>query len=108
MTNPEAILQIERLLGRAEFRGALGLQAGALPFPLDAGQRDRLSALVDERLAQLAQALLEEAMASDDVVDAPSALAFLRDRREFLGDLLSRPQAERLQAAFEQRVATWG
>ena len=108
MTNPEAILQLARLTGRAEFQAALGIPQGEEPASLDGEQRARLQELVETRIDVLTTALLDEAMASDDVVDSGSATAYLQDRLTFLGDLISPAQRDRIAATFERRVAAWG
>jgi len=67
----------------------------------------RLRALLDERLDRLARGLLEEAVASDDVVDAASAEAYLEDRLAFFGDILTEEQRGRVKEAYMQAVRRW-
>ena len=107
MANPEAILQLARLAGRQAFHASLGFQEGEEPAVLDDAQHDRVRALIDDHIEAIAGGLLEEAMASDDVTDAGSAIVYLRDRLDFLGDLLSAEQQQRIASAFEGRVASW-
>ena len=78
---------------------------GAVVEGLDA---QRLRALLDERLDRLARRLLEEAVASDDVVDAASAETYLDDRLAFFGDLLSEEQRRRVKEAYMGAVRRWG
>jgi len=108
MTNPEAIVQMARLTGRAAFYGTMGFQEGDEPAQLDDAQRALLRGLIGSRIDEVAAALVEEAMASDDVIDAGSANVYLRDRLEFLGDLLTDEQQKQIMSAFERRVAAWG
>lgn len=67
----------------------------------------RLRALLDERLDRLARRLLEEAVASDDVVDAASAEAYLEDRLAFFGDVLTDEQRGRVKELFAQVPRGW-
>lgn len=67
----------------------------------------RLRALLDERLDRLARGLLEEAVASDDVLDAASAEAYLEDRLAFFGDVLTVAQRERVREFFTQVPRGW-
>lgn len=97
----ERLLQLARLLGAEAFAGRFGPPQTAEP------EADALSVLIDERLAELAQALVEEAAASDDVLDTSSAQAYLEDRLRTLGDLLTPEQSERVQAEFRRRTAGW-
>jgi hypothetical protein len=107
MTDPEAILQLARLTGRDEFLRRLQLDAGRIPPQLDADQRRRLTAWIDEQCEALVQGLLDEAMACDDVQDAGSACAYLEDRLRFLNDLLSAAQQQRVREQFARVAQTW-
>jgi len=89
---PIQLAQLARLLGAA----AEGLDVR------------RLLALLDERLDRLARGLLEEAVASDDVVDAASAEAYLEDRLAFLGGLLSEEQRGQVREVYMEAVRRWG
>jgi hypothetical protein len=66
-----------------------------------------LQNLIDRRIGYVLGAVLEEAMASDDVVDSATAMDYLRDRLNFLGDLMTAEQRIRLTEMFEGRVAAW-
>lgn len=68
---------------------------------------EELSRAVDTGFERLAEGIVAEASASDDVVDRESALAFVNARIEFLGPLLSNDQKQRLRAAIEEKVASW-
>jgi hypothetical protein len=67
----------------------------------------RLRTLLDERLDRLARGLLEEAVASDDVVDAASAEAYLEDRLAFFGGLLSEEQRGWVKELFMAAAGRW-
>jgi len=95
------LLQLARLAGIDAFTQRFGAPQSAEP---DAAA---LRSLVDERLDAIAQALVEEAAASDDVTDAASAASYLEDRLTTLGDLLSSEQGDRLRAAFAERTRDW-
>jgi hypothetical protein len=88
---PIQLAQLARLLGVA----AEGLDVRPLP------------ALLDERLDRLARGLLEEAIASDDVVDAASAEAYLDDRLTFFGDILTEQQRGRVKEFFMAATGRW-
>jgi hypothetical protein len=68
---------------------------------------DSLRTLINQRLDEVARALVEEAAASDDVLDVESALAYLDDRLRTLGALVTPAQADRLRAAFVERTKAW-
>ena len=97
----DRLLQIARLVGAEAFAERFGPPQTAQP------DLDALRALVEERLDQVAQRLVEEAAASDDVIDAASAAAYLEDRLRTLGDVLTPGQAERIRAAFEECTVAW-
>ena len=107
MTNPEGILQLARLAGRAEFYQQMDLPDGVLPGALDPDQKERLRVLIEARLEQVATSLLQEAMACDDVHDATSANAYLEERLAFLGGLLTESQATRIRLRLTARTSTW-
>jgi hypothetical protein len=88
----EAQAQLARLLSNDALRSA---PPQALPSAVDAAW------------ARLVDGLVAEAAASDDVIDRPSAVVFLRDRVAFLADLLSDDQRQRLARELEERVAAW-
>jgi hypothetical protein len=108
MTNPEAILQLARLTGRDAFLQAIGQSSGEEPAELSDQQLEDVHALVDASINRIASGVLDEAMASDDVIDSASALVYLDDRLDFLGDLLTREQRENISAKVEGQVKSWG
>lgn len=97
----ERLLQLARLVGLDAFTERFGPPQTAAP------DADGLRSLIDERLDDLARALVAEAAASDDVIDAASAGAYLEDRLRTLGDLFTPQQAEQIQAAFQKGIAGW-
>ena len=68
---------------------------------------EAIRALVSERLDHVAQGLVEEAAASDDVIDPSSAVAYLEDRLRTLDELLTPQQAARIRSAFREGTAGW-
>jgi len=101
MPQRERLLQLARLAGGEAFSGRFGPPQTAEPAP------DALRAFVGERLETIARGLVEEAAASDDVIDAASAQTYLEDRLRTLGDLLSDEQTDRLRAAFAEKTSGW-
>jgi hypothetical protein len=89
---PEALVQIARLLGDDGLRHASDVE---------------VAAAVEHGFSRLADALVDEAAASDDVIDRKSALVYLDDRLSFLGALLEEGQRGRLREALVERVAGW-
>jgi len=101
--SPILLAQLARLLGAEELRTSLAHQGKA--EGIDVG---RLQAFLGERLERLARGLLEEAVASDDVVDAASAETYLEDRLAFFGELLSEGQRRRVRELYLEAVRRWG
>lgn len=97
----ERLLQLARLVGLDAFTQRFGSPQTAEP------DGDALCALIDERLDDIARSLVEEAAASDDVIDADSAQVYLEDRLGTLGDLLTGGQTERLRDSFRERTKDW-
>ncbi|MBI4570594.1 MAG: hypothetical protein HY723_01490 [Chloroflexi bacterium] len=97
----ERLLQLARLAGVQAFRERFGPPQAAQPGAAE------LRAFVAARLDEIARRLVEEAAASDDVVDRASAAAYLEDRLATLGDLLSKEQAARVRRAFADRTSAW-
>ena len=97
----ERLLQLARLIGIDAFVERFGLPQAAEPEP------PALQKLVEERLEDITDALVEEAAASDDVLDPESALSYLEDRLRTLAELLAPEQAERIRGAFRERTADW-
>ena len=107
-TNPEALLQLARILGRDELFDRLGSRGTGPPAELSEAQLAAARSLAEERVEQLVRALLEEAAACDDVIDAASGLAYLEDRLAFLGELLSEETRARLRQGYGVVVRGWG
>jgi hypothetical protein len=97
----EQLVQIARLIGLDAFSERFGPPQTAAPD--DAALR----VLIDERLDDVVRGLVEEAAASDDVLDVESALAYLDDRLYTLGALITPEQAEVIRAAFAERTKEW-
>ena len=97
----ERLLQLARLVGLEAFTERFGSPQTAEP------DADVLRALIEERLDDIARRLVEEAAASDDVIDAASALSYLEDRLRTLDELLTPEQTERVRASFRERTAGW-
>ncbi len=97
----EALTQLARLAGLDLFVERFGS-----PQTTDASDED-LAALIDDRLREIARALIAEAAASDDVLDAASAQEYLEDRLRTLADFLSEEQQASLRAAFIQGTKDW-
>lgn len=98
--SPIQLAQLARLLGAEELHRALARHGEGI----DVG---RLRAFIEERLERLARGLLEEAVASDDVVDAASAETYLEDRLAFFGELLSEGQRQRVRELYLEAVRRW-
>lgn len=97
----ERLIQIARLIGVDRFTRRFGSPQAAEP------ELDELRALIDQRLDRVAQALVEEAAASDDVIDRATAASYLEDRLRTLGDVLTDEQARRIGTAFRERTSGW-
>ncbi|MGB2695749.1 MAG: hypothetical protein WBD55_11275 [Dehalococcoidia bacterium] len=97
----ERLLQLARLIGIDAFTERFGAPQTAEP------EDDALRSLVGERLESIAARLVEEAAASDDVIDRTSADSYLEDRLATLGELLSSEQVARVRVAFTAATAGW-
>ena len=97
----ERLLQLARLVGPDVFIERFGSPQTAEP------DGEALRALIAERLDHIVRSLVEEAAASDDVIDTASAALYLHDRIETLDDLLTHPQAESIRARFREQTAAW-
>ncbi len=97
----ERLVQLARLAGVDVFSERFGSPQTAAP---DAAA---LASLVGERLDQIAQGLIGEAAASDDVIDAASAQVYLDDRLRTLGDLFTSEQSAAIRAAFQAATEGW-
>ncbi len=107
MTRRIAILQLSRLLGKEEFYRRLSLDEGSEPDELSGEQMARLRLLVDERLKELVRGLAAEVVASDDVTDVVSGVAYLEDRLSFFGELLTAGQKEEVRDGFRSFASRW-
>lgn len=107
MSLATALGQLARIIG-PEFRQRLGMAADT-PFPdeLAPELHERALALSAVHADRLAEALIAEASASDDVHDAASATAYLDDRLLFLGPLLSDETCRRVRQRFGSAVQQW-
>jgi hypothetical protein len=103
--NPIQLAQLSRLLGADDLRSLVGRGREGGGEGVDLA---RLRSFFDARVEPLARALLEEAVASDDVVDAASAETYLEDRLAFFGELLSEEQGRRVRASYMETVRRWG
>jgi hypothetical protein len=90
--DPEALTQLARLLKDESLRDA---------------SIDRAQAAIDEKLPLFASGLLEEATASDDVLDRESALEFIRSRLAYFGTLVRDDQKELLLEDIRSRIEAW-
>ncbi len=97
----EQLLQLARLAGAAAFADRFGPPQTADP------DVEALQGLVEERLAEVVRSLVEEAAASDDVIDIASAEAYLDDRLHTLGELLTKEQVERIRLGFRESIKEW-
>jgi hypothetical protein len=97
----EILVQLARLTGAEAFAERFGSPQTADP---DAAA---IRAFVEERLHTVADGLVSEAAASDDVTDRASATSYLEDRLTTLADLLTGEQASRIRSRFSERTAGW-
>lgn len=88
----EAAAQIARMLSDPALRTA---------------DDDRIRAAVDADFERLADALVEETAASDDVSDRESGLRYAESRVRFLAIVLSSDQQWRLLEAVRERLEAW-
>jgi hypothetical protein len=91
-TDPEAQTQLARLLRDESLRSA---------------PPDQLRAAVDRSSELLVEGLVAEAAASDDVLDQPSALSFVRLRLDTLRGVLSEQQTSHLYEAVRGKIEAW-
>lgn len=103
----EVLLQVARMLGDDRVLAPLGLSRERLPPSLDDGQRQQLQSLLEGELTRLAEALLAEAAACDDVVDRHSGLVYLEDRLRHLEKLLAPHQVEHLRGRLHELTRQW-
>jgi hypothetical protein len=107
MSKRVAVLQLSRLLGKEEFYRWLSLDEGSEPDELSGEQMARLQLLVDERLEELVRGLAAEVVASDDVTDVVSGIAYLEDRLSFFSELLTADQREKVRDGFASFSSRW-
>jgi hypothetical protein len=91
-SDPEALTQLARLLQNDRLRAA---------------SIDEAQAAIDEKMPLLASGLLEEAAASDDVLDRESALEFIRSRLAYFGTLVRDDQRALLLDDIRSRIEAW-
>jgi hypothetical protein len=89
---PEVLAQLARMLGDDALRVATDAE---------------VQEAVDAQFGRLAEALVAETAASDDVFDRASALAYLDSRLETLSLVLSNEQADRLRSAAASAISDW-
>ncbi|HZQ36699.1 MAG TPA: hypothetical protein VFD32_12255 [Dehalococcoidia bacterium] len=102
-----ALVQLVRLLGRAEALTALGVETEPDPAMVSVEQRARLAELLEARLERVSAQLVDEAAASDDVTNRAAGMAFVDDRIAAFVDLLCGDQPERLRAAAARLLEGW-
>ncbi len=102
-----ALVQLARLLGRAETLAALGAETEPDPAALAPEQRERLAELLDARLESVASELAGEAAASDDVTSREAGMTWVEDRIAAFADLLRADQAERLRSETARLLEEW-
>lgn len=105
MELPERLTRLARLGGRDAFVGSVGHPEAIRE--LSSAQRGALAAFVDARIERIAAGLVEEAAASDDVLSAADAEAFVADRLAEFGDALTEEQARAVARAARDRLASW-
>jgi hypothetical protein len=91
-SNPEALAQLARLLGNNALRTSTEIEV-------------RAAASAD--IERLADGLVAEAAASDDVTDAETAREFLTARLKFLKGSLDDPTGARLWQLVQDKIEAW-
>ena len=91
-SNPEALAQLARLLGNNALRTSNEIEV-------------RAAASADPE--RLADGLVAEAAASDDVTDTESAREFLTARLNFLNGLLDEATGTRLWQLIQDKIESW-
>ena len=97
----ESMVQLARLIGLEQFLERFGSPHTAEP------NTESLAALVEERLDAIANGLVAEAAASDDVIDRVSAQTFFKDRLKTLGELIGEGNQRALATAFAESTKDW-
>ena len=90
--DPEALAQLSRLLAEVDLRGASAVEA---------------QAAVQRHLQRLADGLIAEAAASDDVFSRDSALEFLEARLSFFAALIADSDTNQLRQVLREKVEAW-
>lgn len=103
---PEQLTRLARLGGRDDFVAVIGPPEAL--WTLSARQRSALLKYVRARIHRIAEELVKEAAASDDVLSAADAEAFIADRLAELGDVLERADAHAIAQVARERLASWG
>lgn len=91
-TDPEAQAQLARLLADESLRAA---------------SREALMTAINAHFELLANGIVAEAAASDDVFDRDSGLEFATKRVENLGGALTAEQQSRLLTAVQGKIEAW-
>jgi hypothetical protein len=91
-SNPEVLAQLARLLGNNALRTSTEIEA-------------RAAASAD--IERLANGLVAEAAASDDVTDVESAREFLTARLNFLNGVLDDETGTRLWQLVQDKIDAW-
>lgn len=97
----ETLTQLARLIGIDLYTERFGSPQTTEPTD------EELAALIDDRLGEIADGLIAEAAASDDVLDAGSAEEYLADRLRTLAGFLSEQQQTSLRTAFAEGTKDW-
>lgn len=104
---PLALRQLGRIIGIA-LEERLGLPVGAVPLDaLHDEQVREVQRLTDAYAVRIADALIAETMASDDVQDAEAAAFYLEDRLACFGPLLSSETRRRIRARLHTVTHGW-
>lgn len=103
---PEQLTRLARLGGRDDFVAAIGPPETL--WTLSTRQRAALMEYLRARIHRIAEELVKEAAASDDVLSAADAEAFIAERLAELGDALQEADAQAIAQAARERLASWG
>ena len=97
----QTLTQLARLIGFDLYVDRIGSPQTTEPAD------EELAALIHERIGEIADGLMAEAAASDDVLDAASAEEYLEDRLRTLAGFFSEEQRVSLRAAFTAGMKDW-
>ena len=95
------MMQLARLIGLKHFLERFGSPQTAEP------DAEILAGLVEEHLDAIANGLVAEAAASDDVIDRVSAQDFFEDRLKTLGELIGEENQRALAAVCAESTKDW-